>query len=35
MFHNIDKTIFIIFYNHFMLKISKLKNQMLKLWFQI
>jgi hypothetical protein len=33
-YHNIDKTLFIILYNHYMPKISELKNQMPKLRFQ-
>jgi hypothetical protein len=35
LFHNIDKTLFIIFYNHCLPKISKLQNQMLNLNNQI
>jgi hypothetical protein len=35
LFHNIDKTLFIILYIHYLLKILELKNQMLKLRFQI
>ncbi len=34
LFHNIEKTLFIILYNHYLLKISELKNQVLKLRFQ-
>jgi hypothetical protein len=34
-FHNIDKTLFIMLYNHHLLKILELKNQVLKLRFQI
>jgi len=33
--HNLEETMFIIFYNHYMLKISELKNQMPKLRFKI
>jgi hypothetical protein len=35
LFHKIDKAIFIILYNYYMLKISELKNQVSKLSFQI
>jgi hypothetical protein len=35
MFHNNDKIHFIISYNHYLPEISELKNQVLKLRFQI
>jgi hypothetical protein len=35
MFHNIHKILIIILYNYYLLKISKLKNQVPKLRFQI
>ncbi len=35
LFHNIDKSLFIILYNQYLSKISELKNQMPKLRFQI
>jgi hypothetical protein len=34
-FHNIDKILFIILYNYYLPKFSELKNQVLKLKFQI
>jgi hypothetical protein len=33
LFHKIDKTLFIIFYNHYLSKISELENQVPKLRF--
>jgi len=33
LFHNIDKTIFIILYNNYLSKFSKLTNQVLKIKF--
>jgi hypothetical protein len=35
LLHNIDKGLFIIFYNHYLLKFSELEIQMSKLKFQI
>ncbi len=35
LFHNIDKILYIICYNHYLPKFSKLKNQVLKLKFKI
>jgi hypothetical protein len=35
LLYNIDKTLFIILYTHYMPKISELKNQVPKLRFQI
>jgi hypothetical protein len=35
LFHNIGYIVFIIIYNHYLLKISELKNQVLKLRFKI
>jgi hypothetical protein len=35
LFHNTDNIVFIILYNHYLPKISKLKNQVLKLKFKI
>jgi len=35
LFHNIDKSLFIILHKHYMPKFSKLKNQVPKLRFKI
>jgi hypothetical protein len=35
LFHDVNKSVFIILYNHYLLKISELKNQMPKLRFKI
>jgi hypothetical protein len=35
LLHNIDKTLFIIFYNHYFSKFLELKNQVPKMRFQI